>query len=430
MLSGTVTDAAGNSATTTQTVTVIDEEDPTITAPVNVTVPTDAGVSTATGVVLGTPTIADNVGANPATNDSTEPYSLGDNFVIWTVTDAAGNSATTTQTVTVIDEEDPTITAPVNVTVPTDAGVSTATGVVLGTPTIADNVGANPATNDSTEPYSLGDNFVIWTVTDAAGNSATTTQTVTVIDEEDPTITAPDDQIFEATAVDTPLTSTDYGIATATDNVDPNPVITNDAPSTFSLGDTTFTWTATDANNNISTATQTITILNAPPVGVSDVYSVNEDTILTVSDYASGVLGNDLDPNDLIIASSDLITEPTNGILLLNIDGTFEYDPDEDFFGIDTFTYIPNDGFLVGSETSVTINIQPINDVPVAGDATAPTALNTDVEILLTGSDIDGDNLGLNLISLPSNGAITEIIEVSSNSISLKYEPKCWIYRN
>ena len=238
-----------------------------------------------------------------------------------------------------------------------------------------------------------------------------------------PVITAPAAFSTEATAVDTPLTSADYGLATATDDTDPNPAITSDAPATFPLGDTTITWTATDANGLIATAQQTVTIVNAPPVGVSDVYTIDEDNILTVSDYASGVLGNDIDPNNPIIASADLVSDTVNGILLLNPDGTFEYDPDDDFFGTDTFTYIPNDGFLVGSETSVTINVQPINDVPVAGDSTVATDLNAGVEILLTGSDIDGDVLGLNLVSLPSNGAITEIIEVSSNSISLKYTP-------
>ncbi|MBT6583702.1 MAG: hypothetical protein HON77_05285, partial [Gammaproteobacteria bacterium] len=49
------------------------------------------------------------------------------------------------------------------------------------------------------------------------------------------------------------------GTATGTDAVGPV-TITSDAPATFGLGDTIVTWTATDAYNNSSTATQTVTV--------------------------------------------------------------------------------------------------------------------------------------------------------------------------
>ena len=79
-------------------------------------------------------------------------------------------------------------------------------------------------------------------------------------DTTPPIITIPSNQTFEATALLTILNSNDYGTATAIDTVDPNPAITNDASTTFPLGDTTITWMATDDSGNQSADIQIITI--------------------------------------------------------------------------------------------------------------------------------------------------------------------------
>ncbi len=372
-----------------------------------------------------TVTLSDSTSATPTFTAPTLTTDTIIEFILSVSDGSLSDSATIEISIIATDTIPPTITAPLDQTFEATAIDTPLTFTDYGTATATDDTDSSSnitITSDAPATFPLGNTTITWTATDSSNNSDTATQTVTILDTTIPVITAPAAFSTEATAVDTPLTSADYGLAAGVDIFSPV-AITSDAPATFPLGNTTITWTATDANGLIATAQQTVTIVNAPPVGVSDVYTIDEDNILTVSDYASGVLGNDIDPNNPIIASADLVSDTVNGILLLNPDGTFEYDPDDDFFGTDTFTYIPNDGFLVGSETSVTINVQPINDVPVAGDSTVATDLNAGVEILLTGSDIDGDVLGLNLVSLPSNGAITEIIEVSSNSISLKYTP-------
>src|SRR5690606_42017581 len=125
---------------------------------------------TATGLVLGTPTIADNCTVFSATNGAVEPFALGSfptrrsSDLFWNVVGFFE------QIVTVTDDEDPTITAPLAVSVSADAGLCTATGVALGTPTIADNCTGFSATNDAVEPFALGNTTVTWTVTDGSGN--------------------------------------------------------------------------------------------------------------------------------------------------------------------------------------------------------------------------------------------------------------------
>ena len=257
----TATDSEGNIGTCTQIVTVEDTEAPMITCPSDVTVSTNPGICAAAGVTLGAPVTTDNCGVVSVTNDASGIFMLGSTTVTWTVTDAAGNSSTCTQIVTVEDTEAPVIACPIDVVVSSDAGScdADALGVVLGTPITNDNCTVATVTNDAPSTYPLGNTTVTWTVTDAAGLTATCTQMVTVMDTENPTITCPidvtvsaDAGICDASAVvlGTPVTADNCTIAS----------VTNDAPLTFPLGNTTVTWTVTDDAGNMATCTQVVTV--------------------------------------------------------------------------------------------------------------------------------------------------------------------------
>ncbi len=135
-------------------------------------------------------------------------------------------------------------------------------------------------------------------------------------------------------------------------------------------------------------------IVNDPPVAADDNYSVDEDNILTVDD-ATGVLANDSDIEGDEL-SVTLASNVSNGALTLNSDGSFEYTPDANFFGTDTFTYEVSDG-KGGTDTgTVALTINPVNDTPVAADDNY--SVDED-DTLLTGnvltndSDPDGDPL-------------------------------------
>ena len=118
-----------------------------------------------------------------------------------------------------------------------------------------------------------------------------------------------------------------------------------------------------------------------PPVAVDDVganYTVIEDPINPLTVVAPGILGNDSDPDagqtsTLTVFDSDPNTlgiqpnsGPSNGVLTLNADGSFQYVPKANFSGIDSFTYFAVDSLGLGSVTpaTVTITVTPINDAP------------------------------------------------------------------
>jgi VCBS repeat-containing protein len=111
-----------------------------------------------------------------------------------------------------------------------------------------------------------------------------------------------------------------------------------------------------------------------PPTLDDDSYVTNEDVTLAVA-AADGLLQGDTDAdgNTITVFDSDPIalgiqpaTTPSNGMLTLNVDGSFTYVPNLNFFGTDTFTYHAIDSLGVRSLTpaTVTITVSPINDAP------------------------------------------------------------------
>ncbi|WP_299361883.1 Ig-like domain-containing protein, partial [Winogradskyella sp.] len=117
----------------------------------------------------------------------------------FTVTDNCGNVATATQTITVADTTDPTISVPADITIECTEDESSAnTGVATG----ADTCGTVTVTESDVETTACGNTKTIvrtWTVTDECGNSVSADQTITVVDTTDPTISVPADITIECT---------------------------------------------------------------------------------------------------------------------------------------------------------------------------------------------------------------------------------------
>jgi gliding motility-associated-like protein len=102
--------------------------------------------------------------------------------------------------------------------------------------------------------------------------------------------------------------------------------------------------------------------INSAPVAVNDSYSTSEDTPLNI--VAPGVLTNDTDvDNDAL--TSVLVSNPGNGAVTLNPNGSFTYTPGLHFNGSDSFTYRTSDGSLTSNIATVTITVNPVNDAPV-----------------------------------------------------------------
>jgi hypothetical protein len=262
-----VKDVAGNDAVAvTQTVTVTDNEKPTISAPADIEKVINAGVCYASGVVLGSPVVNDNCSVVSVSNNAPATFPKGTTTVTWTVKDGSGNTATATQIVTVVDNQNPSITAPADINTSVSNGCSV-TGVILGTPVTADNCGAVSVTNDAPASYNVGTTIVTWTVKDMAGNVATATQKVIVADDIDPVIAGMPSNMVVNSVSNNCLQLVTWTLPTASDNCGIQSLVPNDASynsgsALFPVGLTTINYTATDIHGNIATASFTIMVLD------------------------------------------------------------------------------------------------------------------------------------------------------------------------
>src|SRR5262249_9494768 len=209
------------------------------------------------------PSTGDNCGVANVSNNAPASFPVGNTTVTWTVTDVHGNSATATQVVTINDNENPTITAPAALTLTNDAGACSRAlaNISLGTPSTGDTGGVANVSNNAQAPFPVGNPPFIWTVTDIHGNSATATQVVTIDDNENPTITAPAALTLstDAGACSRALTNISLGTPTTGDNCGVANV-SNNAPASFPVGNTTVTWTVTDVHGNSATAARNRTV--------------------------------------------------------------------------------------------------------------------------------------------------------------------------
>ncbi|WP_172594388.1 HYR domain-containing protein [Mariniphaga sediminis] len=301
-----VSDACGNTAETTATYSIIDDQRPTITCPSDVQETAALNDCYKILVTPTDPTMGDNcsvptlswemTGATTGTGAGTvtgESFNVGITTVMYVATDAAGLKDTCYFDVTIIDLNPPiyTLDCPEDISVNADAGIC---GSVLSIPPppVEDPCGEpvtllhdSPYASDPTDAsgtYPVGATVITWTATDASGNTATCEQTVTVTDTQKPTITCPGDVVDQITDGGCSLVSSAVGDPTFTDNCSVDSLIYIFAGATtgsgtsqkfnyasgvaFNVGVTTVTYVAFDAAGLTDTCSHTVWIknLNAP----------------------------------------------------------------------------------------------------------------------------------------------------------------------
>ncbi|WP_180781829.1 tandem-95 repeat protein, partial [Vibrio parahaemolyticus] len=171
-------------------------------------------------------------------------------------------------------------------------------------------------------------------------------------------------------------------------------------------GKETITFTATDPSGESISQTVNFTVAPVADI-VADKATVVEDTPTIIK-----VLGNDTFEGDGKVVSLDTNNGPANGTVSVNPDGSVTYTPNDNYYGADSFTYIVTSGG-VSESTTVSVDVTPVNDAPVAKDDTAITDEDTPVtiDVLPNDTDIDGDKLSIQSASVPETQGKVEIVD-------------------
>ncbi|MBB1378170.1 Ig-like domain-containing protein [Pseudoalteromonas sp. SR43-2] len=164
-----------------------------------------------------------------------------------------------------------------------------------------------------------------------------------------------------------------------------------------------FQYQAIDSLGATSTATVTLVINSEPdnPVAQNDAYQFSKNKLFEVT-VQNGLLINDfnIEAGDLSV-NTTAINTTQNGELTLNADGSFTYQPDLGFIGVDSFTYsISNEQGLTAT-AQVTLSESGVNTFPQANDD--QYTLDEDssaslLDVLANDTDADGDTITISNI--------------------------------
>ena len=390
----TYTPATGFIGNDTFTYDISDGKGGTATATVTVAVPPRlADLSMAKSIDNATPTEGDTVvftltlnntgpdaadvqvqdslpgGYSYVSDDGAGAYNAGTG--IWSVVGLAANGATSLA-----------ITATVN----TSGDYTNVTEVVVSNAT---DPNSTPGNNDPTEDDYAAVTPIVNNVPVAVNDSGTTPVDTAI---SIPVLVNDSDPDSDPLVIDS-ITQPANGSATFMP--DGTVVYT---PGLGFTGTDNFTYAISDGRGGFATATVTIQVNNVSPTAVADSGVTNINTPITLN-----ILANDTDPNGdpLTVVSS---TQPPNGTVVINPDGTATYTPDPGFSGIDTFAYTVEDPD--GNSDSALVSITVDDNRPSAADDVATTPFNTPITIAVLGNDTDpnGDPLDVVSISQPGNG--------------------------
>ena len=151
----------------------------------------------------------------------------------------------------------------------------------------------------------------------------------------------------------------------------------------------------------------TVTPVNDLPVALDDVATTPEDVPVTIDILANDFdVETDIDPGSVVI-----LTDPTEGTVTVNPDGTVTYTPNAGFFGTDSFRYQVCDFTGLCDDAWVYVTVGEVPVALVAVDDVASTPEEQPVVIPILSNDIPGDYpldpTTVEILSDPVNGTLS-----------------------
>jgi hypothetical protein len=275
------------------------------------------------------------------------------------------------------------------------------------------------------DPDFNGTDSFTYGVADPVTAATTATVTITVEAVNDAPVAGDDDATtWEDTAVtidvlgnDSDVDGDSLTVESATGATNGSVTIAGDGSVTYTPdldfhGTDSFTYTVDDASAEPTVATVNVTVepVSDAPVAGDDDATTREDTAVTID-----VLGNDSDIEGDSL-KVDSATNGTNGSVTTAEDGSVTYTPAPDFHGTDSFTYAVADSTGAHTMATVTITVEPVNDAPVADDASIAGEVDASIPWTPSASDVDQDVLTCSITTPPTHGSVTVNADCSGGS--------------
>jgi DNA/RNA endonuclease G (NUC1) len=257
----TATDASHNSSQGSFTVTVRDTTAPKVTVPNDITVEATGATGASVTFDSSAADAVDGVVATVCSPASGTTFGIGTTAVECSATDTHNNTAHKTFEVIVVDTKPPVLSLPGDMVVEAVGSSGTPVSFTASASDQVDGTTAVVCTPSSGATIAVGKTAVSCSSTDAHGNTATGSFNITVRDTTAPVITnVPSNMTVEATGPNGAAAS--WASPSASDTVD-GAVAVSCAPasgSVFAIGTTTVTCSATDAHNNSSQRSFSVTV--------------------------------------------------------------------------------------------------------------------------------------------------------------------------
>ncbi|MDD5219480.1 MAG: Ig-like domain-containing protein, partial [Candidatus Bipolaricaulis sp.] len=242
-----------------------------------------------------------------------------------------------------------------------------------------------------------------WIATDACGNRAMATQTITLVDTTPPSLSILDATLECDGAGNEEDIAAWLASAVATDACGSAAVengfagVSDRCPGT---GTARVTFTASDACGNVTEAQATLSIVDSiAPDAADDQTTTHEDHAVLVR-----VLSNDSDlcPGELTIVE---VSQTDLGRVSV-VGEAIEYVPSDDMNGEAEFQYTIEDCAGHRDTALVRITVTPVNDAPTATDRTEALSEDESLALQLEGADVDGDELTFAVADGPAHGTL------------------------
>jgi hypothetical protein len=143
----------------------------------------------------------------------------------------------------------------------------------------------------------------------------------------------------------------------------------------------------------------------ATPVVSSQSITILEDT--NRIDIPVDVFDPDLQNPPLIVAVN--APRPQKGSAVGSVGGRPQvtYIPRANASGLDTFNFTASDGGTISAPATLTINIIPVNDAPMAFNGFFDTTSGQPRNVALNVTDVDGDPLTVEILTNPTSGTLS-----------------------